>query len=124
MAVAWDEHDALSFEQLRARLIPGRETSCWDEGELAQAVLGLDDHARLSGSHALLGLACVAGRSLDETVASRAVALREIIIELLGKGVDHPACDVLRVLAGLESGTAGRGREERQRMAGLRLGSD
>ena len=54
----------------------------------------------------LLGLACVAGRSLDETVASRAVALREIIIELLGKGVDHPACDVLRVLAGLESGTA------------------
>ncbi|MGH2941946.1 MAG: tetratricopeptide repeat protein, partial [Solirubrobacteraceae bacterium] len=49
-------------------------------------------------------------------------ALREVLLELLPEALDHPCCAVLRVLAGLEPGTAGRGREARQRVAGDRLG--
>ena len=123
MGAIWDGRDAPALQELRARLVPTHEESSWDGGELAQAVLNLEDHARLSRCDILLRLACVARRSLDETKASRAVALREILVELLGKEVDHTSCGVLRVLAGLEPGTGGRGREERQRIAGLQLGS-
>jgi hypothetical protein len=117
-------HDYPSIEELRPLLIPTAEGDRWDEGELPQAVLNLEDHTALARCEALLQLAVVNGRSLDGTSAARAAALREILLELLPKELDHPFCSVLRVLAGLEPGTAGRRREQRQEVAGRVLGGE
>jgi hypothetical protein len=111
-----------SWEELRSCLIPNGPQDRWDDGELPRAILHLDDHAVLEGCELLVRLACVQRRSLDRTRSSRAVALREVLLELLPATLDHPCCAVLRVLAGLEPGSAGRGRDERQRIAGDRLG--
>ena len=89
---------------------------------MPHAILHLDDHSVLEGCELLLRLACVQRRRLEEARPSRAVALLEVLLELLPQTLDHPCCGVLRVLAGLEPGTAGRRREERQRLAGDRLG--
>jgi hypothetical protein len=114
---------APSFGELRSRLIPTTSEERWDDGELPRAILHLHDHAALEGCELLLRLVCVQRRCLDEAGASRTVALREVLLELLRDGLDHPCCEVLRVLAGLEPGTAGRSREARQRIAGDRLGT-
>jgi tetratricopeptide (TPR) repeat protein len=111
-----------SWEELRSCLIPNGPQDRWDDGELPRAILHLDDHAVLEGCELLVRLVCVQRRSLDRTRSSRAVALREVLLELLPATLDHPCCAVLRVLAGLEPGSAGRGRDERQRIAGDRLG--
>jgi hypothetical protein len=111
-----------SWKELRSCLIPNGPQDRWDAGELPCAILHLDDHAVLEGCELLVRLACVQRRSLDRTRSSRAVALREMLLELLPATLDHPCCAVLRVLAGLEPGSAGRGRDERQRIAGHRLG--
>jgi len=111
-----------SWEELRSCLIPNEPQDRWDGGELPRAILHLDDHAVLEGCELLVRLACVQPRSLDPARSSRAVALREVLLELLPATLDHPCCAVLRVLAGLEPGSAGRGRDERQRIAGDRLG--
>lgn len=108
---------------LRQRLIPTGEDDRWDGGELPTAILNLDDHGALERCSLLLDLAAVTCRSLDDTPGARAVALRELLVELLPSELDHPFCGVLRVLAGLEPGTAGRSRDERQRIAGEWLGS-
>ncbi len=113
---------APTWEELRSRLIPNRPQDRWDDGELPRAILNLDDHATLRGCALLLRLACVQQRSLEGAKPSREVALREVLLELLPQTLDHPSCAVLRVLAGLEPGSAGRRREERQRLAGDRLG--
>jgi hypothetical protein len=122
--VVWslDIAAAPSLEELRSRLIPNAPQDRWDDGELPRAILHLDDHATLQGCTLLLGLVCVQQRCLEGATASRAVALREMLLELLPKQLDHPSCSVLRVLAGLEPGSAGRRREERQRLAGDWLG--
>jgi hypothetical protein len=122
--VAWssDFAAAPTWGVLRSRLIPSTPQDRWDHGELPRAVLHLDDHAVLAGCDLLLRLACVQGRCLDQATSSQAVALREVFLELLPDALDHPCCAALRVLAGLEPGTAGRGREARQRLAGDRLG--
>jgi tetratricopeptide (TPR) repeat protein len=70
----------------------------------------------------LLGLVCVQRRCLEDTPAARAVALREVLCELLPGTADHRYCAVLRALAGLQPANAGPGRDERQRLAGDRLG--
>jgi len=114
---------APSLEELRSRLIPTTPQERWDYGELPRAILHLHDHAALGDCELLLRLVCVQRRCLDGARASRTVALREVLLELLPDGLDHPCCEVLRVLAGLEPGTAGRGREARQRIAGDRLGT-
>ncbi|MGH2771255.1 MAG: hypothetical protein ACRDJF_12160, partial [Actinomycetota bacterium] len=116
--------DYPSLEELRALLIPAGEEDRWDRGELPHAVFNLENQTALSGCERLLSLAVVARRSFDQTEESRAVALREVLLELLPKELDHPFCSVLRALAGLEPGTAGRRREERQRIAGIALGSE
>jgi len=113
---------APTWEQLRSRLIPNGPQDRWDDGELPHAILHLDDHAALDGCELLLRLVCVRRRRLEEARPSRAVALREVLLELLPETLDHPCCSVLRVLAGLEPGSAGRRREERQRLAGDHLG--
>jgi tetratricopeptide (TPR) repeat protein len=113
---------APTWEEMRSRLIPNRPQDRWDEGELPHAILHLDDHAALRSCALLLRLTCVQRRSLDGAMPSREVALREVVLELLPQTLDHPCCAVLRVLAGLEPGSAGRRREERQRLAGDRLG--
>jgi tetratricopeptide (TPR) repeat protein len=113
---------APAWEELRSRLIPNGPQDRWDEGELPRAILHLDDHAVLEGCELLLRLTCVQRRSLEDARPSRAVALREVLLGLLPQTLDHPCCAVLRVLAGLEAGSAGRGRGERQRVAGDRLG--
>jgi tetratricopeptide (TPR) repeat protein len=122
--VAWPPEIAAvpTWEQLRTRLIPTTQHDRWDDGELPRAILHLDDHAVLEGCELLVRLACVQRRTLEAAGPSRAVALREILFELLTATLDHPCCSVLRVLAGLEPGTAGRSRDERQRLAGDRLG--
>lgn len=107
---------------MRSRLIPNGPQDRWDDGELPRAILHLDDHAALRGCTLLLRLACVQRRSLEGARPSPEVALREVLLELLSQTLDHPSCAVLRVLAGLEPGSAGRRREERQRLAGERLG--
>ena len=112
-----------SWEELRGRLIPTAPQERWDDGELPRAILHLHDHAALADCELLLRLVCVRRRCLDEARASRTVALREVLIGLLPDGLDHPCCEALRVLAGLEPGTAGRSREARQRIAGDRLGT-
>jgi tetratricopeptide (TPR) repeat protein len=112
----------LAWEDLRGRLIPSAPQDRWDDGELPRAILHLEDHAVLAGCELLLGLACVQRRCLDDATASRTVALREVLVGLLPEALDHPCCAALRVLAGLEPGTAGRGRDARQRIAGDRLG--
>ncbi len=117
-----DISGAPTWAELRSRLIPNKPEDRWDDGELPRAMLHLDDHAVLDGCALLVRLTCVQRRSLDETRPSRAVALREVLLELVPQRIDHPYCAVLRVLAGLEPGSAGRGREERQRLAGDRLG--
>jgi hypothetical protein len=117
-------HDLPSIEGLRHLLIPAVEASRWDDGELPQAVLNLDNQTVLARCDVLVRLAVVESRSLDGTRAARAVALREVILELLPKDFDHPFCSVLRALAGLEQGTAGRRREQRQEIAGRALGPD
>src|SRR2546430_17559417 len=89
MAATWDGHGAPSLPELRARLIPTGESRSWDEGELARAVLNLDDHASLVRCEVLIGLACVARRSRDGTEASRAAALREGLVEIMGGGPAH-----------------------------------
>jgi hypothetical protein len=116
--------DYPSLPQLRAVLIPGADQDQWDRGELPRAVCHLESQRELCECHVLLQLACVARRSLDETEESQAVALREVLLDLLPGDLDDPSCKVLRVLAGLEPGTAGRGREQRQQIAGSRIGSD
>jgi tetratricopeptide (TPR) repeat protein len=116
--------DYPSLPELRARLIPGDDVSQWDWGELPRAVLNLESQSALRESRVLLRLACVARRSIDETQEARTIALREMLLELLPKGLDDPCCEVLRVLAGLEPGTAGRNREQRQRVAGSRIGTE
>ena len=113
-----------SLPDLRAVLIPDADEDQWDTGELAGAVCHLGSQSELRECHVLLRLACVARRCLDETKESQAVALREVLLELLPKDLDDPCCKVLRVLAGLEPGTAGRGREQRQQIAGSRIGSE
>jgi len=113
---------APTWEELRSRLIPKGPQDRWDAGELPRAILHLDDHAVLEGCELLSRLACVQRRSLEGAKPSRAVALREVLLELLPQTLDHPYCAVLRVLAGLELGSAGRSRDERQRLAGDRLG--
>ena len=118
-------HDSavpLGLEDLRHRLIPVGDTTRWDEGELAQALLGLDDQAVLERCETLLDLAWVRGRALDKRKEARAIALRGALTDLLPYGLDHPYAGVLRALAGLEPGTAGRSRDERQRIAGEWLG--
>ncbi len=115
--------DYPSLSELRALLIPSEDEKLWDKGGLPTAVFNLDNQSALSRCHVLLRLACVARRSLDETKESRIVALKQTLLELVPKELDHPCCQVLRVLAGLEPGTAGRGREQRQQVAGSRLGS-
>ncbi len=116
--------DHPSLPELRALLIPGPADDQWDRGELPRAVVHLESQSALRECHLLLRLACVARQSLDETEESRAVALREILLDLLPKDLDHPCCRVLRVLAGLEPGTAGRGREQRPQVAGSRIGTE
>ena len=116
--------DHPSLPELRALLIPGPADDQWDRGELPRAVVHLESQSALRECHLLLRLACVARQSLDETEESRAVALREILLDLLPKDLDHPCCRVLRVLAGLEPGTAGRGREQRSQVAGSRIGTE
>jgi hypothetical protein len=96
----------------------------WDHGELPHAVLNLENQTALSECSLLLQLTVVERRSLDETKESRAVALREVLLELLAKELDHPYCSALRALAGLEPGTAGRNRERRQQVAGAALGTE
>jgi hypothetical protein len=118
-----DRTAAPSWEELRSRLIPTRRQERWDDGELPRAILQLHDHAALGDCELLLRLVCVQRRCLDEATASRTVALREVLIELLPDALDHPCCQALRVLAGLEPGTAGRSRDARQRIAGDRLGT-
>src|SRR5437588_4726179 len=113
-----------SLPDLRAVLIPRGDEDQWDAGELPRAVCHLESQSKLRQCHVLLRLACVARRCLDETEESRAVALREVLLELLPKDLDDPCCKVLRVLAGLEPGTAGRGREQRQHVAGSWIGSE
>lgn len=113
---------APTWEQLRSGLVPQSPHDRWDEGELPRAILHLDDHAVLEGCELLLRLGCVQRRTLASARPSRAVALREVLLELLPQTLDHPYCAVLRVLAGLEPGSAGRGRDERQRLAGDWLG--
>jgi len=107
---------------MRSRLIPNRPQDRWDDGELPRAILNLDDHAALRGCALMLRLACVQRRCLEGARPSPEVALREVLLELLPQALDHPSCAVLRVLAGLEPGSAGRRRDERQRLAGDRLG--
>jgi tetratricopeptide (TPR) repeat protein len=114
--------DPPTWEELRSGVIPIRPQDRWDDGELPRAILHLDDHAALGGCELPLRLRCVARRRLHEAGASRAVALREVLLELLPQTLDHPCCAVLRVLAGQEPGSGGRTREERQRIAGDRLG--
>src|SRR6266849_1461637 len=116
--------DHPSLPEFRAALIPGPDDDQWDRGELSRAVLHLEAQSELRACRVLLRLACVARRCLDETEESRAVALREVLLELLPKDLDDPCCRVLRVLAGLEPGTAGRGREQRQQVAGSRIGTE
>ncbi len=118
-----DPTAAPSWEELRSRLIPTTSQERWDDGELPRAILHLHDHAVLGDCELLLRLVCVQRRCQDEATASRTVALREVLIELLPDTLDHPGCEVLRVLAGLEPGTAGRSRDARQRIAGDRLGT-
>jgi tetratricopeptide (TPR) repeat protein len=117
-----DPAAAPAISKLRSRLIPTSPRERWDDGELPRAVLHLDDHGVLQECVLLLELVCVQRRCLEDTAAARAVALREVLLELLPETLDHPRCAVLRVLAGLEPGSAGRGREDRQRLAGDRLG--
>ena len=105
--------DYPSLPELRAVLIPGADEDQWDAGELPRAVCHLESQSELRECHVLLRLACVARRSLDETPEARAVALREVLLDLVPKDLDDPCCQVLRVLAGLEPGSAGRGREQR-----------
>jgi len=118
-----DRTAAPSWEELRSRLVPTTPQKRWDDGELPRAILHLHDHAALGDCELLLRLVCVQRRCLDEATASRTVALREVLIELLPDTLDHPCCEALRVLAGLEPGTAGRSRDARQRIAGDRLGT-
>lgn len=118
-----DRTAAPSWEELRSRLIPHHTAKRWDDGELPRAILHLHDHAVLGDCELLLRLVCVRRRCLDEARVSRTVALREVLIELLPEALDHPCCEALRVLAGLEPGTAGRSRDARQRIAGDRLGT-
>jgi tetratricopeptide (TPR) repeat protein len=118
-----DPTAAPSWEELRSRLIPTTPQERWDDGELPRAILHLHDHAALGDCELLLRLVCVRRRCLDEARTSPTVALREVLIELLPDALDHPYCEVLRVLAGLEPGTAGRSRDARQRIAGDRLGT-
>jgi len=112
----------LGLEDVRHRLIPVGDTTRWDEGELPQAILSLDDQAVLERCDTLLDLAWVRGRALDASKGARAIALRAALTDLLPYGLDHPYAGVLRALAGLEAGTAGRSRDERQRIAGEWLG--
>jgi tetratricopeptide (TPR) repeat protein len=114
--------DLPRIEGLHHLLIPTAEEHRWDHGELPQAVLNLDSQTTLSRCDVLLRLAVVARRSLDQTQTARAVALREILREPLPKDLDHPTCDVLRALADLAQGTAGRSRNQRQEAAGRVLG--
>ncbi len=116
--------DYPSLEELRPLLIPTREEDRWDRGELPYAIFNLENQTALSKCEVLFRLAIIGRHTFDETKESRAVALREVLLELLPKELDHPYCSVLRVLAGLEPGTAGRRREERQRIAGIALGSE
>jgi tetratricopeptide (TPR) repeat protein len=116
--------DYPSLPELRTRLIPGDNESQWDWGELPRAVLDLESQNALRECRVLLRLACVARSSLDETPEARTIALREMLLKLLPKDLDDPCCEVLRVLAGLEPGTAGRNREQRQRVAGSRIGTE
>ena len=73
-------------------------------GELPHAVLNLERQTALSECKALLRLSVVERRSLDGAKESRAVALREVLLELLPKDLDHPYCSALRALAGREPG--------------------
>ncbi|MCW3037737.1 MAG: hypothetical protein JWM17_3049 [Actinobacteria bacterium] len=116
--------DYPSLPELRAVLIPGADEDQWDRGELPRAVCHLESQSELRECQVLLQLVCVARRSLDETDESRAVALREVLVDLLPRDLDDPCSKVLRVLAGLEPGTSGRGREQRQQVAGSRIGSE
>jgi len=110
------------LEDLRHRLIPVGDTTRWDEGELPQALLGLDDQGVLERCETLLDLVWVRERAHDASKEARAIALRGALTDLLPYGLDHPYAGVLRALAGLEPGTAGRSRDERQRIAGEWLG--
>jgi NB-ARC domain len=112
----------LGLEDLRPRLIPVGDTTRWDEGELPRALLSLDDQGVLERCETLLDLAWVRERALDDSKQARAIALRAVLSDLLPYGLDHPYAGVLRALAGLEPGTAGRSRDERQRIAGEWLG--
>jgi hypothetical protein len=117
--------DCLSLAGLRALAIPMDDEDQWDHGELPHAVLNLENQTALSECCSLLlRLSIVERRSLDETKESRAVALREVLLELMPKELDHPYCSALRALAGLEPGTAGRNRERRQQVAGVALGTE
>ncbi|MEA2500612.1 MAG: hypothetical protein QOD01_723, partial [Actinomycetota bacterium] len=116
--------DYPSLPELRAVLIPGADEDQWDRGELPRAVCHLESQSELRECQVLLQLACVARRSLDETDESRAVALREVLVDLLPRDLDDPCSKVLRVLAAREPGTSGRGREQRQQVAGSRIGSE
>ena len=113
-----------SLAKLRACLVPGDDQSQWDWGELPRAVLNLENQSALRECRVLLRLASVTRCALDETEEARTVALREMLLGLLPKDLDDPCCEVLRVLAGLEPGTAGRSREQRQRAAGWRIGTE
>lgn len=117
-------HRLPSIRELRSLVVPSPGSSRWDEGELPQAVLHLDDQTVLLQCEALLGLAVVRRRSIDESPEAKAHALRAIVAALLPKDLDHPYCSALRCLAGLEPGTAGRRREQRQEAAGRALGLD
>jgi hypothetical protein len=110
------------LEDLRPRLIPVGDTTRWDEGELPQALLSLEDQGVLERCETLLDLAWVRERALDDSKQARAIALRAVLNDLLPYGLDHPYAGVLRALTGLEPGTAGRSRDERQRIAGEWLG--
>jgi WD40 repeat protein len=110
------------LEDLRPRLIPVGDTTRWDEGELPRALLSLEDQAVLERCETLLDLAWVRERALDGSKQARAIALRAVLSDLLPYGLDHPYAGALRALAGLEPGTAGRSRDERQRIAGEWLG--
>src|ERR1700730_17390539 len=116
--------DCLSLAGLRALVIPTDDEDQWDHGEVPHAVLNLENQTALTECSLLLRLSVIERRSLDETKESRAAALREVLLELLAKDLDHPYCSALRALAGLEPGTAGRNRERRQQVAGAALGTE
>jgi len=92
-------------------------------GRASPGAARADDQGVLERCETLLDLVWVRERAHDASKEARAIALRGALTDLLPYGLDHPYAGVLRALAGLEPGTAGRSRDERQRIAGEWLGA-